>query len=107
MTIKKTNKIHMNKIILFGACVSFLIACSPKTTQTGSVVEPVKKTLSANALQGQKIYTEKCGACHNLFKPEKFSEAKWRHEVPEMAKLAKISSEDENLVLTYVLESIK
>ena len=38
---------------------------------------------------------------------EKFSEAKWRHEVPEMAKLAKISAEDENLVLTYVLESIK
>jgi cytochrome c5 len=107
MTIKKINNIRMNKIIFFGACFSLLIACSPKTTQTGAVVEPVTKTLSASALQGQTIYTEKCGACHKLFKPEKFSEAKWRHEVPEMAKLAKISAEDENLVLTYVLESIK
>ena len=107
MTIKKINNIRMNKIIFFGACFSLLIACSPKTTQTGAVVVPVTKTLSASALQGQTIYTEKCGACHKLFKPEKFSEAKWRHEVPEMAKLAKISAEDENLVLTYVLESIK
>ena len=48
MTIKKINNIHMNKIIFFGACFSVLIACSPKTTQTGPVVEPVTKTFGLN-----------------------------------------------------------
>lgn len=96
----------MKNIFFLGLTISLLASCSQKTTQTGKV-ETSAKTLSANALQGQKIYTEKCGSCHKLFKPEKFSEAKWKHEVPEMAKLAKISTEDENLVLTYVLESIK
>lgn len=97
----------MKKIILLGSLAIFF-ACSPKTTQTSTgTVEPVVKTLSASALQGQKIYTENCGSCHKLFKPEKFSESKWRHEVPEMAKLAKISNEQENLVLIYVLEAIK
>ena len=97
----------MKKIIFFGG-FTILVACSPKTTQTSTgTVEPIAKSLSASALQGQKIYTENCGSCHNLFKPETFSESTWRHEVPKMAKLAKISPEQENLVLTYVLESIK
>lgn len=97
----------MKKIIALGA-FAVLVACSPKTTQTSTgKVEPVSKTLSASALEGQKIYTENCGSCHKLFKPEKFSESTWRHEVPKMAKLAKISTEQENLVLTYVLEAIK
>ncbi len=97
----------MNKIIVFGACISFLIACSPKTTEAPMKFEPSKKSLSESAMKGEKLYIEHCGKCHKLEPIHEFSEARWKRIVPDMAKKSKLNDEQESFILTYVLEELK
>ena|ERR1051326_3188637 len=56
------------------------------------------------ALQkGHMLYMNKCGSCHYLHRPQKYSEEKWRQEMPEMSSRAKLSSDEQELVLHYLL----
>ena len=52
--------------------------------------------------QGRKLYIAKCGGCHNLYKPEKFSAGQWTHEMVEMQQEAKINDRDAELILKYL-----
>lgn len=57
----------------------------------------------ATVQQGYKLYVNKCGSCHYLYRPHKFSDTKWKAEMPEMAEKAKINEEETKLVLNYLL----
>jgi len=52
---------------------------------------------------GYNLYVNKCGSCHYLYRPTRFSEEKWKMEVPKMAGKAKLSQEQQELVLQYLL----
>ncbi|MBI1837459.1 MAG: hypothetical protein HYR91_09370 [Flavobacteriia bacterium] len=97
----------MKKHVVLGACIGLLISCSPKTTTSTQPVESTSKTLSAEALQGQTLYTNHCGKCHKLEPIHEFSESKWRKIVPDMCKKAKLNDEQQSLILSYVLEELK
>ncbi len=49
------------------------------------------------------LYTNKCGTCHALKDPFSEDEAGWRKIVPPMAKKAKLTDEEQALILNYVL----
>jgi hypothetical protein len=53
--------------------------------------------------QGHALYVNKCGSCHYLYRPNKYSEEKWKKEMPEMSQRAKISGEEQELILRYLL----
>ena len=53
--------------------------------------------------EGYILYVNKCGGCHYLYRPTKFTEEKWRKELPEMAGKAKLSQQQQELVLKYLL----
>jgi len=65
------------------------------TTFPGITVEDLNK--------GKTAYESNCKGCHDAFHPSKFSEEKWRKEVPKMAKKAKIDAATEEQILKYVL----
>lgn len=53
--------------------------------------------------QGHQLYMSKCGSCHYLYRPPKFSEEKWKKEMPDMSERAKISKIEQEHILTYLL----
>ena len=83
-----------------------LFSCSQKTTATISTVETQKASVEELA-QGKALYTQYCIECHKAFAPSEFSVSKWNHEVPVMAKKAKIDSQKSDLILAYVLNGAK
>ncbi len=65
-------------------------------------------TLTTEILEGKLLYTQNCGSCHGLKKPESEPESEWRRIVPRMVKKVnassqKLSPDDEKLILNYVL----
>lgn len=100
----------MKKILIISA-LAFLAACTASVKMAAdpaqSDVERGSKlfpALTLNALnEGKLAYESNCGKCHGLFSPLKFNEAKWRKEVPPMAKKAKVDANTQNLILQYVV----
>ncbi len=88
-------------IIVLTSCSKSLLVPSEehidKTTLTtfNTTIEELKN--------GQNIYIQKCGNCHYLYRPIRFSEEKWRHEMPEMSVKSKISNDQQTLILKYLL----
>ncbi|MBI3502921.1 MAG: hypothetical protein HY063_14110 [Bacteroidetes bacterium] len=57
----------------------------------------------ASLQKGHSLYMNKCGSCHYLHRPNKYSEEKWKKEMPEMSNRAKLTGEEQELVLHYLL----
>ena len=94
------------KKLTFITSLLLLASCSQKTIEPVTKTE-IKPAISEDIARGKSLYTEHCIECHKSFNPSDFTEKQWRHEVPPMAKKAKIDSEKENLILAYVLAGAK
>ncbi len=94
------------KKIIFITSLLLLASCSQKTIEPVTKTE-IKTVTSEDIARGKSLYAENCIKCHKSFNPSDFTEKQWRHEVPPMAKKAKIDSEKENLILAYVLAGAK
>lgn len=53
--------------------------------------------------EGQKLYKTYCGECHALLNPKKESENELTWVVPDMAKKAKLTEAQGDLILRYML----
>lgn len=83
---------------LFFACSSSKKAMSESKAE--AVVEAVELTPELAA--GKTIFDNKCGRCHDLPVPNHYSKEKWVPIMNSMAKKAKISEADRDLVYNYV-----
>lgn len=52
--------------------------------------------------QGRTIYVRKCAGCHHLHRPDEYPADRWRSLVDEMRKEAKVSAEEEELIVKYL-----
>jgi Dihaem cytochrome c len=52
--------------------------------------------------RGRTLYVRKCAGCHNLHRPDEYSADRWRALVAEMRKEAKVSGEEEALIVKYL-----
>ena len=60
--------------------------------------------MSIEKLQaGHQLYVNKCGKCHYLYRPNRFSEEKWLSKMPDMKLEAKLTDEEIDLVTKYIL----
>lgn len=91
----------MKKYILIGILGLFFVAC---TAKKAVVVEEVvdMTNFTPELVQGKTIYEAKCGKCHDLPRPAAYTKDKWTPIMNSMAKKAKISDEDRELVYNYV-----
>jgi hypothetical protein len=97
------------KPITFILVLAFVYCCTPKLAppvtdadvQRGKVFWTDCSMERLNA--ARTLYTNKCGTCHSLKKTNSRDEAQWRKIIPPMAKKAKLSVEEESLILNYVL----
>ena len=97
-------KIHYSLllfIIVFNSFTKALLVTSEEYIDKSTLT--TFNTTIEDLKNGQNIYISKCGNCHYLYRPIRFSEEKWRHEMPEMSVKSKISNEQQALILKYLL----
>ncbi len=109
--------------LIFSISLLFTVACTnskevvvQKTPSTPQTVAnpPAPDVISVAQLEeGRGLYEKNCAMCHELFVPNRFGEAKWRHEVSDMVPMANseknagISKDQEALILAYLLANCK
>lgn len=72
-----------------------------------SLYIPNDKTLDSkesigDLRQGRAIYINKCGNCHTLYLPDKYSTPQWRFQTTRMAVKAKLNTREKELILRYL-----
>lgn len=90
----------MKKIWVVFVLAAGVYACTPKASPTASGSSTIK--LSKEAAAGQEVYNAKCGKCHDLPKPEAFTEAQWVPIMDKMAPKARLTETEKANVLVYV-----
>lgn len=93
-------------LIFVGVLV--LVSCSPKTT---SVAEDAKaetmKFPNATVEEGFNLMAQSCTRCHKLKTVKNYSREQWNGILPNMAKKAKITSEQEAKIDEYINWELK
>ena len=51
---------------------------------------------------GFNLYSNKCGSCHTLFKPQDITQEKWAKVLPDMKIEARLSDKEYDLISRYV-----
>ena len=101
----------MKKNIFLIAGISVWIwACSPATGSVLYSPAPADATGTHSYDQlvaGRSLYIEKCGRCHKLKSPEKFTTSEWQKAMLKMQPKAKISDAERDLIQAYVLVKAK
>ncbi len=54
--------------------------------------------------EGRFLYMSKCNSCHKLYDPKQFSIMEWDSIITIMKQKAKISSEQRELIHSWILE---
>jgi cytochrome c5 len=98
--------------IIFSACnQSKKIAANPvPATNTATLVTsaPVLVAESKTSIvEGEKIFTTKCGRCHDLKAPANYTSNQWRPIMNDMAGKAKLTTDEKANVLAYVINNAK
>ena len=61
----------------------------------------------SQAYQGEKLYELKCGRCHMVYTPQKFSAEEWETVMKEMSPLSGLTEETEKSIMAYLEENAK
>ncbi len=88
-------------LVVIGSIIGVFAACSP------TLYKPTLETAgSAERFQelskGRALYISNCSSCHNLHKPDEYSENGWVKNLNEMQKKAEITDAEKKLILTYL-----
>ena len=94
--------------IAIAACVSVLAACHQKgyPTATKDAAPSVLYT-PAQLVEGQKIYNDNCGKCHELHEASEFTIHKWSKILPEMTEKAELPKDKTALLTAWVNANAK
>ncbi len=52
--------------------------------------------------KGEELYNNKCSGCHRLHSRTEFSSEKWKSEVEEMSKKAKLNEDEKRMIIEYL-----
>jgi len=100
--------------IAFTAIV-ILTACSHKSTPTTAVAPKeapaqfniMTASAAPSVVEGEKIYTAKCGRCHDLKKPSEYNAKEWTSIMRRMAIKAKLNDVEKSDVMAFVANGAK
>ena len=103
--MKNLTKTFHFKFILASALISvslfFVVSC--KTALYVPTEANLTQGTSLKDLQdGREIYSNRCGRCHWLHAPEKYSPDQWKTYLNKMRKRAKLNDAEYSLVEKYV-----
>ncbi len=83
-----------------------LVSCSPKTT-TVDTKEETLKFPNATVEEGFNLSAQHCARCHKLKTVDDYSREQWDNILPNMAKKAKLTPEQEATINEYINWELK
>ena len=97
-----------SKILFFITLSALFVCCSPVlfklTTEDVDFAKTKWNDVSIEQLnRGCSLYIGKCAGCHFLHTPNEFTEKEWLELLPEMSSKAKLTQEQNDLVMKYVI----
>jgi hypothetical protein len=93
---------RLKKYLIIFTLLILLFKCAP-ALYLPSISDEYKSNISLDSLiKGRKLYINNCGACHNLYLPEKFTSREWSYNVERMQDRAKIDSVQKELIVSYL-----
>ena len=99
--------------IAFTAII-ILTACSHKSTPTTAVAPKeapaqfnMMSAAAPSVVEGEKVYTAKCGQCHDLKKPSEYNAKEWTSIMKSMAVKAKLNDVEKSDVMAFVANGAK
>jgi hypothetical protein len=63
---------------------------------------PLVVQAQSQAYQGESLYELKCGRCHLVYAPQKYSPEEWKTVMKEMGPLSGLNEETEKAIITYL-----
>jgi len=90
---------------MFLAVTTLAIAKNSKSTAHRLVIQLPEKTDTLK--QGQYLYENKCGSCHFLYKPAKYTKVEWDLHLVKMAKKSKLSDGEVDKLKKYLFENCR
>ena len=52
--------------------------------------------------KGEELYYNKCSGCHRLHLKTEFTNEKWKSEIEEMGKKAKLNEDEKRMIIEYL-----
>ena len=98
------NRIYWVFLFLLVACSSRLMTSSSFDLQKMQEKEP-SMTLE-KAIRGHNLYVQRCGSCHHLYEPARFTEKEWSSILTKMIPKAKVTNPVNQQLLTNYLKSL-
>lgn len=84
----------------FYCCASSLLLPNNEDAQRSQLLW---EDMNLEKLQaGHALYINKCGKCHYLYRPQRFTEGQWLKKLPDMKKEAKLDSNQYELISRYI-----
>jgi cytochrome c5 len=94
-------------ILLLVGCAQELVLPEASNAAVSRVSEKFPGVTIEQLAQGKVLYAENCGKCHKLYAPASKLDDYWEGITPPMAKRAKLSADQEKLVLQYLVAMSK
>jgi mono/diheme cytochrome c family protein len=92
--------------IVASVSISITVACSSALYMPDQVnTAPGVNIIDLQA--GRKLYVSKCGSCHTLVLPEKYSADQWQSLVDKMETKSKITPDEKKLIVGYLTKGKK
>jgi hypothetical protein len=91
--------------IMFLATTALVIAKNSKSTSHRLVIQLSEKADTLK--EGQHLYENKCGSCHFLYKPIKYTKVEWDLHLYKMTKKAKLSDVEMDKLKKYLFENCR
>lgn len=87
--------------ILFSVILTVAFSCT-----SALYIPDESQQTSATSLSemqaGRKLYIQKCGGCHTLYLPEKYTTLQWQHSLDIMAPKVSLDILEKSLILKYL-----
>ncbi len=93
-------------LFVFGTAV-LLVYCSskiyiPSSQQITMAQKYLPEADSTFLSKGHILYENKCGGCHFLYRPDRYSTKEWENILPEMKAKAKLTGEEYRQIKIYL-----
>jgi hypothetical protein len=107
MNLKKYNLDYyflmcFKQIYIVGIVIIGLSGCVASLYVPTEIDAKVFNTTLDTLKTGRVLYINKCGGCHNLYLPAKYTKQEWHQIMDKMQKPAKIDNSQKELITKYI-----
>lgn len=101
-SLSLVERINMKKRIYFILLGTFIVSCSPKTTEVATEPVSEKEMPTSDIAEGKVVLLKNCAKCHEMKPIHDYTSGQWTKILPEMIKKSRLNEEEARQITAYV-----